>query len=100
VGINRSFKNRPSKICNDPPERFLFVSIFSKFGKRPQKEGNPEGLGGRKNRKTELKFIIFQTGVTHTFSIEKARKAFGYDPVPIKKEDWDEIIQSYHLKKL
>jgi hypothetical protein len=38
--------------------------------------------------------------VTHTFSIEKARKAFGYDPVAIKKEDWDEIIQSYHLKKM
>jgi hypothetical protein len=82
------------------PLKGSFLSIFSKFGKRPQKEGTPEGLGGRKNRKSKLKFIIFQTGVTHTFSIEKARKAFGYDPVPIKKEDWDEIIQSYHLKKM
>ena len=43
-------------------------------------------------------YNIFQTGVTHTFSIEKARRAFGYDPIPITKEVWDEIVLSYGLK--
>jgi hypothetical protein len=36
--------------------------------------------------------------VTHTFSIAKARQAFGYNPVAITRQHWDDIVQSYRLK--
>lgn len=39
-----------------------------------------------------------QTGVTHYFSIEKARRDFGYDPRSgASEESWNEILNSYGL---
>lgn len=43
--------------------------------------------------------LFFQTGVTHYFSIEKAKSHLGYEPQAIDESVWDEIRTSYGLTR-